>query len=225
MSVWHYSTISGTLAPGPRRSLSVCLSQSAAWNWMTITSVDERSKGHKVSERHNLVTSPLIRLLLLFLWCSFEPQTFQTCNQVGLTMFFYALTLKPILLRPGSAPPPPPTEGDWPRINGLLSWDAHIQRNLMHAHLCQHRADAAGTQSQRSSPDVPAAASGPTCPLSDSLTFSAVATHRSARTGRARQGIRDSEWSIKEAAEEGEYLLWGWWNDSWLEQKIASESW
>lgn len=63
------------------------------------------------------------------------------------------------------------------------------------------------------------------CPLSDSLTFSAAATHRSERTGRAREGIRDGEWSIKEAAEEGEYMLWGWWNDSWLEQKIASESW
>lgn len=100
MSEWHYSTISGTLAPGQRSSLRVCLSQSAAWNWMTITSVDERSKGHKVSERHNLATSPLLRLLLLFLWTSFEPQTFHTCNQVGLTVFLYALTLKPIHLRP-----------------------------------------------------------------------------------------------------------------------------
>lgn len=127
---------------------------------------------------------------------------------------------------PATWPAPPlPTEGDWPRINGLLSWDAHIQRNLMHAHLCKHRADAAGTWSQRSSPGVPAAASASACPLSDSLTFSAAATHRSARTGRAREGIRDREWSIKEAAEEGEYMLWGWWNDSWLEQKIASESW
>lgn len=219
MSEWHYSTIRGTLAPG--QSLYVCLSRSVVWNWMTISSLDERSRGHKVSERHNLVTSLLLWLLLLILWCNFEPQT---CNQVDLTVFFYALTLKPILLWPGLAAPLQ-TEGDWPGINALLSWDADIQRNLMHAHLCKHRADAAGTWSQHSSPDVPPAASGSACPLSDSLTFSAAATHRSARTRRARQGIRDSGWSIKEAAEEGEYLLWGWWNDSWLEQRIASESW
>lgn len=50
------------------------------WNWMTITSVDESSEGQKVSERHNLVTSPLIRPLLLCPWCDYEAQTFQTCT-------------------------------------------------------------------------------------------------------------------------------------------------
>lgn len=91
---------------------------------------------------------------------------------------------------------PSSTVAEWrwlTRINGLLSSGAHIQRNLMHAHLCNHHADAAGTWSQRLSPGVLPAASASVCPLSDRLTFSSAVTHRSACTGRAGEGIRDRE--------------------------------
>lgn len=186
---------------------SVCLPESVGgWNWMTITSVDESSEGQKVGIVGRKGT----------IWSHLRWYGHYCCSP-GATMRLRHFRHVPTDLQgrfnsvflctdtqvnpPATWPAPPlPTEGDWPRINGLLSWDAHIQRNLMHAHLCKHRADAAGTWSQCSSPGVPAAASAPACPLSDSLTFNAAATHRSARTGRAREGIRDREWSIKEAA-------------------------